>query len=374
MASFRASSFASLVGAALVAAVACSASPQGHGSTTATSASTSAGSGGHGGAGITSATTGSTGGGISIGSGGAIVTGSTGTGAGMTCTPAMTAPPGDCASMGITIAPQFASSYTCVDLGTVASVPSPWGGFAMSVNDTSALLVTGSARSPGGELYSVPIGRDADCHVAGFLGTSTDVASAPYNEAGVAFGPSGVLFLAQAIINKMGELKPGSMAPDKTVDMGALGFAQTMCGVGFVPTGFPGAGQLKLINWPSPGYWYNAPLMPDGAGTFDVTSLVQGAMLPNGAAGFVFIAAGNPGFSSNTVLVSEYDIGTVAAYTLTGPASDPDPTTRTPFITGLTGAQGGVLDPVSGDFLFSTYSTAQIIAIRGFKPPPPPPT
>jgi hypothetical protein len=292
----------------------------------------------------------------------------------MTCTPSMVAPPGDCSAMGITIAPPFASSYTCVDLGTVASVPSPWGGFAMSASATSTLLVTGNARTPGGRLYSVPIGRDADCHVAGFLGTSTDIAAAPYNEAGVAFGPAGVLFLAQAVINEMGELKSGSAAPDKTVDMGALGFPMTMCGVGFVPTGFPGAGALKLINWPSPGYWYSAPLMADGSGTYDVTSLVQGPMLPNGAAGFVFIAAGNPGFTSDTVLVSEYDIGTVAAYTLTGAGSDPDPTTRTPFITGLSGAQGGVLDPVSGDFLFSTYSSAQIIAIRGFKPPPPPPT
>jgi hypothetical protein len=373
MRSFRAISFAGLAGAVLAGA--CSASSQGSGSGAASTTSATTGSGGHGGAATTSTTTtGSTGGGISIGSGGAISVGSGGAGAGMTCTPAMTPPPGDCAAMGITIAPPFASSYTCVDLGTVASVPSPWGGFAMSVGDTSALLVTGNARTPQGRLYSVPIGRDADCHVAGFLGTSTDIAAAPYNEAGIAFGPAGVLFLAQAVINMMGELKPGSTAPDKTVDMNMFQFPQSMCGVGFVPTGWPGAGELKLINWPSPGYWYNAPLMADGMGTYDVTSIGQGPMLPNGAAGFVFIAAGNPGFTENTVLVSEYDIGAVSAYTLTGTNSDPDPTTRTPFITGLTGAQGGVVDPVSGDFLFSTYSTARIIAIRGFKPPPPPPT
>jgi hypothetical protein len=103
-----------------------------------------------------------------------------------------------------------------------------------------------------------------------------------------------------------------------------------------------------------------------------VTSVTPVADLPNGAAGFVFIAAGNVDFPNDTVLISEYDIGTVAAYTLTG-NSDPDPTTRQVFISGLTGAQGGVLDPLTGDFLFSTFSTAHIIAVRGFKPPPPPP-
>jgi hypothetical protein len=274
--------------------------------------------------------------------------------------------------MGIQIDPAFAADYTCVDLGTLPSVPAPWGGFAVKANDPSSLLITANARTPEGRLYAVPIGRDKDCHVAGFTGTSTDIAEAPYNEAGIGYGPGGVLFLAQAVINKMGELKPGSAVTDKVVDMGALGIAATMCGVGIVPTGFPGEGRLKLINWPSPGYWYDSPLTPDGMGTYDVTSVTQVAQLPNGAAGFVFIASGNPDFPADTVLVSEYNVGTVAAYTLTG-QSDPDPSTRKPFITGLTGAQGGVVDPVSGDFLFSTYSTARIIAIRGFKPPPPPP-
>jgi hypothetical protein len=181
-----------------------------------------------------------------------------------------------------------------------------------------------------------------------------------------------VLFLAEAVVNMLGELKPGSATTDKVVDMGALGIAATMCGVGFVPMGFPGEGRLKLINWPSPGHWYDAPYTADATGTYDVNSVTPMADLANGAAGFVFIAAGNVDFPNNTVLVSEYDVGTVVAYELTG-MSDPDPTTRKVFISGLTGAQGGVLDPVSGDFLFSTYSTANIIAVRGFKPPPPPP-
>jgi len=277
--------------------------------------------------------------------------------------------------MGIQIAAPYAADYTCVDLGTLPSVPAPWGGFVVKAGDTSTLLITGNARTPSGRLYAVPIGRDAGCHVSGFTGSSSDIAEAPYNEAGIGYGPGGVLFLAEAVVNKLGELLPGSTTTDKVVDLGALGQAPTTCGVGFVPSTFPEAGRLKLINWPSPGHWYDAPLVPDdaGTGTYDVTSVTPMAQLATGAAGFVFIAAGNVDFPTNSVLVSEYNIGSVAAYALGATASDPDPTTRKPFITGLTGAQGGVVDPVSGDFLFSTYSTARIIGIRGFKPPPPPP-
>jgi hypothetical protein len=353
-----------------VAMVACSAAPAGKGPTGAgPSGSTgSTSSGGTGGVASTG-TGGSGAGGTSfVGSGGNLGAG----GGPPTCTPSSTTLAGTCAAMGIQIAPAFAADYTCIDLGTVPSVPSPWGGFAMKANDPSTLLVTGNARTPQGRLYAVPIGRDKDCHVTGFTGTSSDVAEAPYNEAGVAYGPGGVLFLAQAVINKLGELKPGSTVTDKVVDLGALGQAPTACGVGFVPTGFPGQGRLKLVNWPSPGHWYDAPYAMDATGTYDVTLLTPVAALGNGAAGFVFIAAGNVDFPNDSVLISEYDVGTVAAYTLTG-NSDPDPMTRQVFISGLTGAQGGVLDPVSGDFLFSTYSTARIIAVRGFKPPPPPP-
>src|SRR5262249_18986339 len=161
-----------------------------------------------------------------------------------------------------------------------------------------------------------PIGRDASCHITGFTGATTNYAEAPYNEAGIAYAPGGVLFLAQAEVNRMGELKPGSTVTDKTIDMTPLGVAKSMCGLGFPPTGFGIAGQLKLVNWPSSGFWYWADLADDGAGTFNVTNVTKGPELANGAAGFVFIPAGNSGFPTNSVLVSEYDAGTVAAYEL----------------------------------------------------------
>lgn len=349
-------------GMMLLGVAACASAPSSGGHQSSTSSGATSSGGGVGGATTTSSTD---------GTGGTIVIGSGGMDAGVTCTPAATAPPGDCASKGIQILAPFAADYGCVDLGTLPTVPSPWGGFAMKTNDPLTLLITGKARTAQGRLYAVSVGRDKDCHISGFTGTSTNVAEAPYSEAGVAWGPSGVLFLSQAVVNKIGELLPGSTVTDKTVDMGALGVGATMCGLGFVPSGFPGEGRLKLTNWPTSGQWYDAPVAPDGSGTFDITAAKPVTPLPNGAGGFVFIAAGNVDFPKNTVLVSEYNSQTVVAYDLDA-NGDPDPTTRRPFLGGISGAQGGVLDPLSGDFLFSTFSTARIIAIRGFKPPPPP--
>ena len=42
---------------------------------------------------------------------------------------------------------------------------------------------------------------------------------------------------------------------------------------------------------------------------------------------------------------------------------------RSDFITGLSGAEGAAIDPVTGDFLFSTYGGGnRVIAVRGFRP------
>ena len=70
------------------------------------------------------------------------------------------------------------------------------------------------------------------------------------------------------------------------------------------------------------------------------------------------------------MLVSEYSAGKIGAYDLDG-QSNPVPATRKDFVTGLSGAEGALLDPFSGDFLFSTFGgESRIIAVRGFGPPP----
>lgn len=54
--------------------------------------------------------------------------------------------------------------------------------------------------------------------------------------------------------------------------------------------------------------------------------------------------------------------------------SDPILTSRRDFLTGLEGAEGATLDPLTGDFLFSTYGGGdRLVLVSGFTEPPPPP-
>src|SRR5690606_22181481 len=121
--------------------------------------------------------------------------------------------------------------------------------------------------------------RDDDCHILGFTGSATRIASAPYADGGVAYGPGDVLFLARWPNNQLGLLPPGSDVTAKAIDLGPLGVASSISGLGFVPEGFGGAGALKAVNYgdgiiPS-GQWYDLAYQPDGAGLFEITSATR---------------------------------------------------------------------------------------------------
>ena len=93
--------------------------------------------------------------------------------------------------------------------------------------------------------------------------------------------------------------------------------------------------------------------------------------LSGGVEGIVYVPPGSPDFvDHDAVLLSEYQAGKVSTYELDA-AGNPEPLTRREFLTELTGAEGATIDPVSGDFLFSTFGGAnKVIAVRGFAPTP----
>jgi hypothetical protein len=272
------------------------------------------------------------------------------------------------------IAAPFAADYTLADLGPVAGVPEPYGGLVFKAGDPNTILLGGAANTADGGMYSVPVSRDAGGHIIG-LGAATLVAPAPYNDGGWAYGPTGVLFLSQWPINSIAQFKPGSIpgpGPDKTQDVTPLGVADSQAALQFIPSTFPGAGQLKGLSWDG-GEFYTFTLAPDGSGTFDVTSATLETTLGGGPEGFVYIKNTNPGFAVDSMLVSEYSANNVAAYELDA-GGNPIPATRVDFITGLDGAEGAAIDPLTGDFLFSTFlfGGSGVIVVQGFEPPPPP--
>ncbi|HET7874950.1 MAG TPA: PEP-CTERM sorting domain-containing protein [Methylomirabilota bacterium] len=276
-------------------------------------------------------------------------------------------------AIAITIEPPFDTVYTFTDLGSVPSLPPEYGGLTFKPADPNTLLIGGAGNTAAGRIYEVGVVRGAGNHIVGFSGPATMLGFGAFNDGGVVFGPGGVLFLARWPNNELGQVKPASLVEDKITDLGPLGVVASPGGLEFVPAGFPGAGQFKLVSWPG-GEWYTLTLAPDGSGTFDITSATLETTIVGGPEGIVYVPPGSPLFAAfDSMLVAEWTAGNVVAYSLDA-NGDPEPLSRTLFITGLEGAEGAVVDPLTGDFLFSTFGGGdRVIVVQGFVPPQPAP-
>ncbi len=266
----------------------------------------------------------------------------------------------------------YDADYTLTDLGQVSGVPSFYGGIAFLHSDSNTLLIGGGANDSDGKLYAIQVTRDSGDHITGFTGVATVYADAPYNDGGLAYGPGNVLFYARYDPDpgEIGQIKPGSVITDK-VNVLTASFPG---GLNFPPPGYPGEGKLKIAGY-SGGDWYSADIAPDGSGTFNIVNMVlRVSDFASGPEGFVYVPVGSPQFPNYSILLSDYGSDEVVTYQVDA-NGDPIAASRTLFVTDLSGAEGAVIDPVTGDFLFSTYGGGdRVIAVQGFTPPAPPPT
>ena len=268
------------------------------------------------------------------------------------------------------VEPPFNQSYSWSSLGAPPGVPSQFGGLTLKAGTTDRLLIGGAANTADGKLYEIGLVRDARGHITGFSGTATEYADAAYNDGGVTYGPDGVLFLARWPANELGQIRPGDPHTYKTLALAPFNVAQSLAALQFVPSGQPGAGSLKLSSYGG-GEWYDAAVVPDGNGTFDLVDVtsVPASTLPGGPEGFVYVAPGSPQFAQPSLLVSEYGADNVAAYDVDADGN-PIVSTRRVFISGLVSPEGAFLDPLSGDYLFSTFGGGNhVVVVRGFAPP-----
>ena len=104
------------------------------------------------------------------------------------------------------ISAPFSSDYTLVSLGSVAGVPSNYGGIAFLDNNT--LLLGGAANGGGGVIDEVAVTRDINGNINGF-GAVSQFSTAPNIDGGLAFGPGGDLFFTEFSNNEIGEILPG---------------------------------------------------------------------------------------------------------------------------------------------------------------------
>lgn len=277
------------------------------------------------------------------------------------------------------ITPDFASEYSIENIGVVPGVPFPYGGLAFSDEDT--LIIGGGANSAFGKLYTIKVNRDGQGRIIGFEDSAevyrgADATIGEYNDGGVVFGPNGVLFTARWPINGLGQTLPEAKNEARTDSLGEFNVASSIAALSFVPEGFPNSGALKIVSW-SGGQWYDLNLEEDGAGTYnilgaeriDIGSADGVQNLPGGPEGFLYISEANPLFDQKTLLVADFSSNTISAYDIDENA-DPIVDSRKIFATNVNGAEGAVIDPVTGDFLFSTFSGDNTLyKISGFTPP-----
>ena len=267
-----------------------------------------------------------------------------------------------------TIDPYYASFYGFKDLGSAGDIPANYGGLLVNPASADHLLLGGSANNTAAAIYSIGVTRDADQHITGFAATADKVSSASGAYGGIDGGllsaPNGTLLYTNYSSNEIGEIRPGSTSPDKLVGLSALGVSSSVGALAFAPNG-----HVKIASY-NTGDWYDATLSPDGSGTYDLTNVTQKVNLgSSGPEGIIYVPGGSPLFASPSILVSEYRTGNVSSYEVDA-NGDPVLSTQRTFLTGLTGAEGGTTDPLTGDFLFSTYGGGNhVLEIGGFAKP-----
>lgn len=271
----------------------------------------------------------------------------------------------------------YAGSYQLTDLGTPPGLQGRLGGLTFKPGDPNTLLFGGGAVNNGapGVIDALTVVRNAQNHSSGFSGVASVVSDAAFIDAGLAFGPGGVLFYTAYPSNVIGEVKPGSNTTDKVAPLAGL-VVPSVGGLAFVPAGFPGAGALKLTSYDGGGF-YEATLAPDGTGTYEVTGAtlettlgsLQSPTPGSGPTGFAYVPLGSPLFPNPSLLLESYLTGTVSSYELDS-GGNPVVASRRDFITGLLGAEGTAVDPLTGDVLFSNFEHGDHIdVVTGFASP-----
>jgi hypothetical protein len=259
----------------------------------------------------------------------------------------------------------FNANYVFTSLGSVPGVPAPYGGLTLLAGDANTLLIGGAANSNSAAIYAIQLQRDACGQISGFVGEATLFANSPNIDGGLCYGPDGVIFASRYPNNGVHQFLPGATNPSRTIDFNPFGIASSTGAINVVPSGFPGAGRFKIVMWPG-GQFYDATLSPDGAGTFNVSSPVETALVAGGPEGFTFVPAGSPNFAVPSMIVAEYSAASIGVYDIDS-QGNPVPESRRTFMTGFGGAEGAYIDPGTGDFLFGTFGGGnQVIVVRGF--------
>jgi hypothetical protein len=262
------------------------------------------------------------------------------------------------------------AGYTLTDLGSVDQLPSQYGGLTIRPDQPNTLYICGNANYSEGALYTVPLVREAVTnHITGFSGPAVLYAAAPDNDGGLFFAPNGTLLFTRYSMNELGQILPNNTYISNSLT--PYGIASSVGSIVLVPTGYPGAGNLVIASY-NAAIFYKVPYTINGSGQYilsNQTAEVSVSETASGPEGIAYIPAGSLAFPNLSMAVSSYGDGTVMVFEV-GNDGLPNTATARQMVTGLTGAEGALIDPVTGDFLFSTFGGGdKVIRISGFVAP-----
>jgi hypothetical protein len=262
------------------------------------------------------------------------------------------------------------AGYTLTDLGSIDQLPSRYGGLTIRPEQPNTLYIGGYANDEQGALYTVPLVRDAvSHHITGFGSAAVQYALAPNNDGGIFFAPNGTLLFTRYSMNHLGQILTDNTYT--TTLLTDYGISSSVGSIVLVPAGYPGAGNMIIASY-NGAIFYNVPYTIDGSGQYilaNKTAEVSVVGIANGPEGIAYVPPGSLAFPNLSMAVSSYGDGTVMVFEV-GNEGLPDPATAREMVTGLTGAEGALIDPVTGDFLFSTFGGGdKVIRISGFEVP-----
>jgi len=269
------------------------------------------------------------------------------------------------------LTPEFVTAgYTLTDLGSIDGLPTQYGGLTIRPEQPDILYIGGSANYGSGALYTVPLIRDPETfNITGFGGAAEAYTLTPNIDGGVYFAPNGTLLFTRYSMNEIGQI-----LPDQTytsTPLNPLGVSSSVGSLAFVPSGYPGAGNLIVSSY-SASVLYQIPFTIGGSGLYSFSGQsaeVSVAETSSGPEGIAYIPSGSLAFPNPSMAISSYDLGKVVVFEV-GNHGLPVNETAREMLTGLTGAEGALIDPVTGDFLFSTFGGGnKVVRISGFKAP-----
>lgn len=274
-------------------------------------------------------------------------------------------------SQAQSLTPDFITAgYTLEDLGGITDLPTPYGGLNIKADEPNTLYIGGTANQATAAIYTVPLLRDAVTNsIIGFAGPAEHFVDAPNIDGGLEFTPEGTILFTRYMMNELGQILPDESYV--SVPLSTFGIGTSVGSLAFVPAGYPGAGNFILSSYNS-HVIYNVPYTVDANGFYALNTATVDVNIVSTAAGpegIAYVPFGSAGFTNPSMIVSAYGLGKVVVFEVDANGLPINATARD-MVTGLTGAEGAWIDPVTGDFLFSTFGGSnRVVRVSGFEQP-----